>query len=265
MTNQPWGDDTEAMHNWLAKPQLTDDLGDLDMDGDIETDSTVLAEQFHMAFNVERKLYRQNLVTSECAQPYGDFARERAASLERRHYQGQARGLPEAEAEDFTDELAALRNAVMARHRAARADDDLAVIDPRRAEGGHTLPIWDVDNPVTANVIRGVIASHPHRLYVLRGAFGPQELAQLIYDGDIATRCNVGASPLCDPKSPTARDTGGRPIWGMFTLASGPHVVYYTICRPCYWEFFHSEHNQIGYDSFDPKFDNADDWNFRHG
>lgn len=71
------------MHNWLAKPQLTDDLGDLDMGGDIETDSSVLAGQFRQGFSGERKLYRQNIATSECADPYSDFARERVASLAR--------------------------------------------------------------------------------------------------------------------------------------------------------------------------------------
>lgn len=235
------------------------------MSSDMEADATTLAERFREAFNIYRRLERRNAAVSICADPYGDFARMHADSVERRYYRGQAHGMPYAEAEGFSTELAELRVNTITRHRMHQVDATLSVIDPRKAEDDGLLPAWDIDNPLSHNVMRGIIATYPERLYVLRGAFGPQELAQHVYDGDIATRCNIGVSALCDPRCTTDRATGTRPIWGMFALTSGPHVIFYSVCQPCYWEFFHSERNQIGYDVHTPEIDDADDWQQRHG
>lgn len=255
----------EAISQRARESESIDLLGELTMSSDMDTDATTLAERFREAFNIYRQLDRRNAAVSICADPYSDFARMHADSVERRHHRGQAHGIAEAEAEPFAAELAELRVNAMTGHRMHQADATLSVIDPRKAEDGGMLPAWDIDNPMSHNVMRGILATYPDRLYVLRGGFGPQDLAQHVYDGDIATRCNVGVSALCDPRCASERATGTRPIWGMFALSSGPHVIFYSVCQQCYWESFHSERNQIGYDVLTPEIDDADDWQQRHG
>ena len=262
--SREWAYDADAMREWLSE-NSDSSLGDLDVTDFSsvgETDATTLAERFREAFNSERELQRVNRIAAYAHLDIvaREVRRQRLAS-------GQAVGLREAEAD--APELRALSETTMRMHRKRGSfdfyDGGVLVIDPARAEDGGTLPKWDIDNPLSANVIRGVIASYPDRLYVLRGEFGPQQLAQYVYDGDIATRCNVGASPLCDPHCASERATGTRPIWGMFALTSGPHVILYSICQPCYWEFFHSERNQLSYDVFTPDIDDAEDWNRQYG
>lgn len=264
--SQPWSRNTDAMHDWLSEPTYFE-FGDLDMSdlaADFDTDPSIRAERFRQAFNVYARVDRRNAALATCAEPYSDFARNHANSVERRHYGGQAHGLREAEAEGFATELAGLRESVMSRHRAHHYDGTVSMIDPRKADDGGLLPRWSLDDAHSANVVRGLIAGDPARLYVLRGGYKPNDLAQHLFDGDIPTRCNVGASALCDPRCSTNRVTGVRPVSAVFALTSGPHIIFYSICQPCYWEFFHSERNQIEHDIFSPGIDSAADWSDDH-
>lgn len=263
--SREWAYDAEAMREMLCGK--TDfELGDLDV-ADFsnvgETDATTLAERFREAFNSERELQRVNRIAGYVHPEYPEIIAREARQL--RLASGQAHGLREAEAEGFSHELTERRVVTMNDFRMHQADRTQSIIDPRKSEDGSVLPAWSFDNPNSANVMRGVVATHPDRLYVLRGGFGPQELAQHVYDGDIETRCNIGASALCDPRCASDRPFGIRPIFAMFALTSGPHVILFSICQSCYWEFFHSDRNQISYDVFTPDIDDADDWQQRHG
>lgn len=261
MTNRPWSNNADAMREWLSEPYSADleGLDVTDLPDDIETDPRIAAERFREGFNCYVALERTNAIARQVHPDYPELI---VRESRRARSAGVAHGFREAEAD--APELAELRDSVMARHRAANADGDVMVIDPRRAEDGSRLPMWSSRDPHSGNVIRALIASHPDRVFVLRGGFGPQQLSQMVFDGAVESRCGVGVSPMCDPKCSTDR-AGAHPVWGMFALTSGPHVIFVSICRACYWDFFHSQCSSISFDVFTPGIDDAGDWQQRNG
>ncbi|TPW91702.1 hypothetical protein [Mycolicibacterium fortuitum] len=152
---------------------------------------------------------------------------------------------------DFDERIRNLSELVLTRHRAIESEK-LWVMDYRLSEDGLSLlPPWDKDNPLSANVIRGILATNPQVVYVLRGGFNAEALARAIWLGKIPTLCNVNVSHECDLKAQPVAYRDGRKVWGVFTTAVGEYLIFHTVCSRCFFEFWpmdstgHSAHYRI--------------------
>lgn len=240
---------TELVANALAPEQdyftMDDLLGELEM-SDFDSDPRVSTESKRARFNFFAFAEDDREI---------DDRRARGEKFDYREYERTAHGLPEAETEYCSTELAECREALMREFRGDAADGNLIVIDPRKDfDGVSRLPRWYRHDPSTANIELGIIASYPNRLYAFRGGFQFMDLAQLIYDGKIPTHCNLNVSPECDPSCRPNPDSSSQKIWGMFALSSGPHMLFFSVCAPCYSEFWHNDQS-TSFDVFDPKYD----------
>jgi len=168
-------------------------------------------------------------------------------------------GLPEAMTIDFDDRLRTITRAVVARHRQVPSED-VEVIDlhQKYSTSLDMLPPWDIHDPKTANVMRGLIPGSPDRLYILRGRFQPHDLLAMVASQyEIETCCDFGYSDNCDPMASPPMDADrNQRVWQAFPVPHGEFIVYFTMCAACYRDFWHSGQH-AGFDIFDPKFDKA--------
>lgn len=181
---------------------------------------------------------------------------------------GQPGALCLPHSEDM-NELRSILDKAMREHRRF-SPDHLDVIDPRRDDQGQkTLPPFDVHDP-RQDIMCGLIAGLPRRLYALRGSFDGWELARLIHTDHIETRCSIGISAECVPElereqAGMVSSVTGEPIMRrsklrreFFTLSNGPYLVFFPICGCCRIELFeggHYPHDDSGYefDEDDPR------------
>ncbi|MGY4712581.1 hypothetical protein ACXDF8_24010 [Mycolicibacterium sp. CBM1] len=140
---------------------------------------------------------------------------------------------------DFDDRIRNLSGIVLSRHRAT-SSEKLWVVDHQTADDGLSLlPLWDRDNPLQSNVIRGLVATHPAMVHVLRGGYTADALARAIWLGIIPTVCNLAVAPNCDFEARPPRDCrDGRKVWGLFTTQRGEYLTFHTVCEPCFFTFW---------------------------
>jgi hypothetical protein len=129
----------------------------------------------------------------------------------------------------------------MREHRKYRPDQ-LDVVDPRRDDCGEkTLPPFDIHDPAQ-QIVCGLIAGMPQRLYALRGTFDGWELARLIHTDRIETRCSIGISPECVPELAREPRRYSHERREFFTLSDGPYLVFFPLCGCCRIELFEGGH-----------------------
>jgi len=165
-------------------------------------------------------------------------------------------GVPYVLTSDFEnhDVVPNLARTLVSRHRAI-GSENIEPVDRQKSWDETQLPQWDKDDPNQANVMRGLVASDPHKLHVLRGAYTYQVLAQQIWDGEIPTGCNVNVARDCDLNA-TSRDRN-RAIYAMFSWGIGEFLVYFTICMQCFHMLCPMADGHHFY-LFDPKYQTAE-------
>lgn len=168
---------------------------------------------------------------------------------------GRPSGLPEAMTADFDQALRTLAGTVVDRHRAI-GSEAVTVLDlhQKYATSADTLPLWDISNPMTANVVRGLVAGLPQVLYPLRGRFSPRDLLTMIWSQhDITTHCGLRVSADCDIKAaPPSTADRMQKVWGVFTVPMGEYLVYFTTCASCYHSLWHVDGEHTDFVTFDP-------------
>lgn len=166
-------------------------------------------------------------------------------------------GLQEAMTVMFDERLQAMTAAVVDRHRLHESNDTAQpAFDYRIGCDNTELPAWDRHDPKQANVIRGLVASDPSRLYVLRGKFGASDLLRMVYDDGVESACGLNYSPECDPMAtPPSGGERWQRRWAVFPVPHGEYLVYFTICAACYFDFWHTGERGTSFVSFDPKYD----------
>lgn len=174
---------------------------------------------------------------------------------------GSPQGLPEAMTADFDAALRTLARTVVDQHRAI-GSEAVTVLDLHQeyATKADTLPAWDISNPNTANVIRGLVAGIPQALYPLRGRFSPRDLLTMIWSQyKITTHCGMRIAVDCDTDAtpPTERERSQK-VWGVFTVPMGEFLVYFTTCASCYFSFWHLDGEGTDFLIFDPATERAE-------
>lgn len=204
-------------------------LGELQMPDDLESDARI---------RNERDSDRINFYGSLDAQDRGVI-------------DGRPEGLREAMTIDFDIPLRTLARAEVAKHRAV-GSENLTVFDLHQKYSGPAdlLPEWDINDPKTANVQRGLIAGRPDELYVIRGGFSSRDLLTMVWSQyQVTTQCGLRISVDCDPvaAAPTNRDFSQK-VWGVFTVPHGDWLTYWTVCANCYLSFWHLGNEFTGFD-----------------
>lgn len=181
---------------------------------------------------------------------YGNLAAESRGVID-----GRPQGLPEAMAIDFDEPLRELTRAEVAKHRAI-GSENLTVFDLHQKYAGPSdlLPEWDIKDPQTANVQRGLLAGKPSELYVIRGRFSARDLLTMVWSQyRIATQCGLRVSVDCDPSAtPPSNRERSQKVWGVFTVPHGDWLTYWTVCASCYFSFWHLGNEYTGFDTVGP-------------
>lgn len=168
-------------------------------------------------------------------------------------------GTPEAMTADFDPEgkLRSLAHTVVARHRQAESDYQVTIYDQKTDTDNRPLPPWYRHNPKSANVIRGLVAHVPDRLFVIRGRFTPLDLLTMVSTGSDETggrQCSVNLSVECDPDAKPPRGSEWwEKVYNVFTHPLGDYLIYFVACGACYYELFVKD--GAYFDTFDPKHD----------
>lgn len=178
-----------------------------------------------------------------------DDASRRGAPKPRVH------GIPYALNASFDERIPVLSHAVMDQHR-SYPSESLMIIDHQKASDGTALPERNIDDPKQANVMRGLVASDPQQLHILRGGYTHEELARQMWDGEIITGCDVGIARDCD-RSASPGGYRDRKIWGMFSTHVGEFLIFHTICSRCFCAMWPIE-DEDGFYVFDPSQQNSD-------
>lgn len=230
----------ELVEQALAPEQefftMDDLLGELDMPVDFEPDARLRNERDSDDINF-----------------YGSLAASRKGIID-----GRPQGLTEAMTADFDEPLRMLTRNEVTKHRFF-GSENVRVIDPAfdLASKAELLPQWDIHDPNTANVQRGLVAGRPEELYVIRARFSARDLLRKVWSQyDITTECGLRISVDCDRGAtpPSDRERSQR-VWGVFTVPYGEYLVYFTTCANCYFSFWQMDGEFTNFDVIDPKFD----------
>ncbi|UCZ61456.1 hypothetical protein [Mycolicibacterium phocaicum] len=173
----------------------------------------------------------------------------------------RVQGMAYAMTADHDVRVRTLSQLVVDRHRHCPSER-LWIEDDQKASDGTPLPPWNISDPSQGNVIRGLVASQPHTVHVLRGSYTPTELARRIWDGEIQTHCNVNVCADCDITAAPPRGWTDRSVWGIFTDSIGEYLVYLTICGPCFFRLWPMD-DGVSFYTFDPKHETAEDLNHK--
>ncbi|MFA5709453.1 hypothetical protein [Mycolicibacterium sp.] len=170
-------------------------------------------------------------------------------------------GLPEAMTVDNDRPLWTLARTQVDLHRAV-GSEAVTVFDLHQdyATNADMLPPWDISDPNTASVQRGLIAGKPDELYVIRGRFTARDLLVTVWSQyRVRTQCGMRISVDCDLLAKPCRfDQGDYPsqkVYGVFTVPIGEYLVYFTTCASCYASFWHQDGEHTDFDVFDPAAD----------
>lgn len=228
----------EFVANALAPEQEFFSMDDLE---------DILMEQTHFEPDA-----RNRVESAHCEISYGAMETAQLAGTAK----PRVNGLRYAMTAPFDERLRNLSEAVVARHRRFPSET-VSICDPQKASDGTELPPWDINDPKQANIERGLVASHPHELHVLRGAYTHNDLARRIWDGEIPTLCNVNVASDCDVKASASGYRDQRKVWGIFTGQVGEFLVFHTICCRCFTKMWPMK-DEVNFYTFDPSHQTAD-------
>ncbi|GAY14179.1 hypothetical protein [Mycobacterium sp. shizuoka-1] len=228
----------DLVANALSQRDITMDdlLGELDMPIDFEPDARLRNERDSDDINF-----------------YGSLAASRKGIID-----GRPQGLTEAMTADNDEPLRMLTRNEVTKHRFV-GSENVNVRDPHQelASKAEVLPPWDIHDPDTANVQRGLVAGRPDEIYVIRGRFSARDLLGMVWSQrGITTGCGLRISVDCDRDAtpPNDRERSQR-VWGVFTVPHGEYLVYFTTCANCYLSLWHMDGEATNFDVIDPKFD----------